>query len=275
MENLVITNQGKELVAKMIEGTESATFTKVSASDHDYSNVNLQELTELTDVRQTVFVSSINRIDTALVEILAAMDNRELQEGYYSRAVGVFAEDGNGTEILFGVSIETENPFYLPKFGGKTTSSVTYRFNIKVDNSEQVEIKLNPGAYPTVEQFQSLQTAVSTHINSKVTDENGAHGFRCSGEELQINVNGAWKKVASSEERGDNGFDEAIAAHNANTASHPSILAKIEDIEDKLLALSIAGGTEITANSFAVTYGSLDGTVSNGIWNKTNSRLEF
>lgn len=68
---------------------------------------------------------------------------------------------------------------------------------------------------------------------------------------------------------------EDITAHNNNATAHPSIIEKIEDIEDRVLAIEIASGAEVTANPFAVTFGSLDGTTSDGIWNSTNKRLEF
>lgn len=164
MQSLVITNAGKELAAKLIAGTTTATFTKVLTSDQDYSAADLKTLTELTNVRQTVPVSDVVQIDRSTVEVLAAMDNSKLTSGYFIRALGVIAEDGDGTEVLFAVSIETVHPSYLPAFAGKTVSSITYHLKIKVDNSEQVTIEINPGAYVTVEQLQTARNELSEAI---------------------------------------------------------------------------------------------------------------
>ena len=57
MQNLVITNSGQELMSKLIAGTTTATFTKIAGSDHDYSDVSLEGVTELEDVRQTALIS--------------------------------------------------------------------------------------------------------------------------------------------------------------------------------------------------------------------------
>lgn len=196
MQNLVITNSGEELVTKLIAGTTTAAFTKVAASDRDYSGMELKSLVELEDIRQTVLISGVSRTDVTMIEVLAAMDNSELIAGYYTRILGVYAEDGDGNEILFGVSIETENPSYLPPFSGKTISSITYRFNIKVDNSEQVKIELNPGAYPTTEQLGAVQQTINTHVAMNVNCEQGIHGLRYFNGEFQVMTeSGEWAEI--------------------------------------------------------------------------------
>ncbi len=165
MQSLIITNAGEELISRLIAETATARFTKVSASDHDYSSTDLKTLTALEDVKQTVHISGITRIDTTLIEVVAAMDNTELEAGYYTRALGVYAEDQDENEILFGVSIEPATPSYFPPFSGRTVSSISYRLKIKVNNSEQVNIEMNPGAYLTVEQFSELQEIVYSHTH--------------------------------------------------------------------------------------------------------------
>lgn len=162
---LIITNAGEELISRLISETSTAHFTKISATDHDYSGTDPKMLTELNDVKQTVLISGISRIDTTLVEIIAAFNNKGLETGYYAKTLGVYAEDQDGNEILFGVGIEQEHPSYLPRFSGRTVSSITYRLNIKVNNSEQVKIEVNPGAYITVEQFNKL-LAGSVEVSS-------------------------------------------------------------------------------------------------------------
>lgn len=193
MQNLIITHSGEELTAKLIAGTTTAAFTKISASDYDYSGIDLKSLVELNGVRQTADISSITRTDLTMIEILAVIDNSKLTAGYYIRTLGIFAEDATGNEILFAVSIETENPSYLPSFSGKTISSITYRMNIKVDNSEQVKIELNPGAYPTIEQLEGVQKTVELHTCETVFSELGVHGFRFYNNVFQVrNEIGEW-----------------------------------------------------------------------------------
>lgn len=198
MQNLVITSSGEELIAKLIAGTSTAQFTKVAASDYDYSGVELKTLTELQGVKQEVLISSVIRTDVTMIEILAAMDNSASESGYYTRALGVYAKGSDENEILFAVSIETENPWYTPPFSGKTVSSVTYRMNVKVDNSEQVKIEVNPSAYPTIEQLNAVKTTIELHAATDIYGESGVHGMRYFNNTLQVqNDKGEWVDIES------------------------------------------------------------------------------
>lgn len=178
MGNLVITNKGRELMAEMIAGTSTGTFTRVCTSACDCSGMELEELTGLPDIKQEAAVSKVSRIDTVQVEVLAAINNRGLEEGYYVRGIGLYASGPDGEEILYGVSVESEHPDYMPAFGGRTVSGITYRLNVKVDNSEQITIEVNPAAVSTVEQVEAVQAAVDTHTEGTVCSEDGVHGFR-------------------------------------------------------------------------------------------------
>ena len=66
-----------------------------------------------------------------------------------------------------------------------------------------------------------------------------------------------------------------IENHNNSETAHPSILSQINEIKSRILALETAGGTEVTANPFAVTFGNLDGITANAVWNADEARLEF
>lgn len=179
MQNLVITGKGQELTAKLIAGTSTATFTKIATSSYDYSSATLENVTELYDIKQTALVSKVSRTDTTIVEVLAKIDNTNLESGYYVKALGLYAKGSDGVEILFGISIETDNPDYMPPQSGTTVSGISYRLNTKVDNSNQVTIEVNPAASPTMEQFEGLEQVIDTHAGTGVYGSDGVHGFRC------------------------------------------------------------------------------------------------
>lgn len=208
MHSLVITDSGEGLISGLIAGSATATFTKVAASDHDYSGVEPRSLAGLDDIRQTVAISDVSRTGTATVEILAAMDNSGLKSGYYTRALGVYAEDSDGNEVLFAVSIEPENPSYLPPFNGMTVSSITYRLKLKVDNSEQIKMEVNPDAYPTVEQVENVRKSVEAHTLGTVCEENGVHGLRYHNGGFQgMDESGEWVDIGSGGRDGADGRD--------------------------------------------------------------------
>jgi hypothetical protein len=171
---LVITDAGEELIAKMVAGISTATFTKVGISPHDYSGVQTEKLTDIEDVRQSTLVSKVVRTDGSKVEVLAAFENKDVTEGYYVRTVGIWAEDSEGNEILYAVATDSA-PDYMPEYGGKTVSGISYRINIRVDRSSQVSVEVNPAATPTIEQVEALQEQLGDidldTLNQQMTEQ--------------------------------------------------------------------------------------------------------
>lgn len=169
MENIVITEQGKQLMSKVISETESMTFTKIAVSDYDYSGIELQNISELQSVKQTAIISKTSRTDGKTVEILAAINNEQIPEAYYVRTLGVYVKDSSENEILYGISISGENPDYMPAYEGKTLSGVSYRINVAVEDSEYITVNVNPAAVPTIMQVEDIDTAFREHTEDKVS----------------------------------------------------------------------------------------------------------
>ena len=162
MQDLIITNAGQELMAKLISGETTANFTRLLTSSHDYSGVELTELTALEDVRQNVLISGISRSSDTTVEVLARIDNTLITEGYYINALGLFAEDADGNVVLYAVSIADKIADWMPAFGGTTPTGYSYTFNVKVSNSSAVTLVIDPAAVPTMEQVQAVAERVET-----------------------------------------------------------------------------------------------------------------
>lgn len=241
MRDLVITSAGEALVARLVGGFTTARFTRLCASCEDYSDRDangLKGLSELGGICQSTEVSGTRRVDPFSVEILAAMDNKALNEGYYTRTVGLYAEDPDGNEILFAVCTEGDSPFYMPPFAGGTVSGVSYKLKMKVSNSERITIDASSDVYATAIQLEDEVRRINGRIDAL-------------------------------------SFDEDIAGHNESADSHPKLLAKLSGLGERLDLLEMAASEEITANPFSVTFGDLDGMAADGVWVPDKGRLEY
>ena len=194
MENIVITEQGKQLMSKVISETESMTFTKIAVSDYDYSGIELPNISELQSVKQTAIISKTSRTDGKTVEILAAINNEQIPESYYVRTLGVYVKDSSENEILYGISISGENPDYMPAYEGKTLSGVSYRINVAVEDSEYITVNVNSAAVPTIMQVEDIETAFREHTEDKVSHITAADKKKLDGIE-----DGANKTIVDNE----------------------------------------------------------------------------
>ncbi len=154
---LIVTNKGKELIAKALANAAVITFTKVSSSGTAYNENELEILTDLEDIRQTSLISDVSLTSNTSVEIQASFTNMELTEGYYLRALGLFAEDPDVGEILYGVTSETSGNCYIPAYNGVTSSGIYLQFVTAVGNAENVSLEINPAAIATIKDIQKIE----------------------------------------------------------------------------------------------------------------------
>ena len=144
----VVTNQGKGLLAKLLTGNKTMSFTKIVTSTKVYFDSQLEALTTLLDAKQTTAASAY-KIDNSTVSIVGTFENEGLTEGYYINTVGLYAQDPDIGEILFSVSIAEKNG-YMPPDVGLSKSGFTFKMSTAVSNTDKVTVVVDPAASVTV-----------------------------------------------------------------------------------------------------------------------------
>lgn len=157
---LIITGKGQALIAKMMADSQGIAFAKVSSSDAVYELSQLEGLDSLADIRQTSVVSKITRVNETTVKIETAFSNTELTEGYYMRALGLYAEDPEEGEILYAAAIETSGNCYLPAYGGMTVSGAYIQLVTTVGNAENVFLEVDNSVQATIGDIRGLQEQI-------------------------------------------------------------------------------------------------------------------
>ena len=158
---LVITNKGQALLAKMIAGSGNIEFTKVSASSTVYTDSQLEGLTSLTNVKQTSLISKVTRTNEVAIKVETAFTNTELTAGYYMKALGLYAVDPDGGEILYAVTRETSGNCYMPAYNGITVSGAYVQLVTTVGNADNVSLEVDQAAVATIGDIQDLQKQIA------------------------------------------------------------------------------------------------------------------
>ena len=158
---LVITNDGQALMAKMIAGSGNIDFTKICSSSTQYEENQLQDLTSLSNIKQTTLISKVSRTNDVAIKIEAAFSNVDISTGYYMRTLGLYAVDPDKGEVLYAVCIETSNNCYMPPYNGVTVSAAYIQLYTTVGNAESVSLEVNPGAYATIGDIQELEAEIA------------------------------------------------------------------------------------------------------------------
>lgn len=154
----VITNKGRTLMAKLLSGRATATFTKISISSTVYSSGDLAALTALSNVKQTATCQAKPN-NGATVSVEAAFNNTGLTAGYDVNSIGVYATDPDEGEILYAVATAKQNG-YMPADTGVSKTGLTIAFYTEVGNASQVNLTVEPGAVATKLDVKNLQANI-------------------------------------------------------------------------------------------------------------------
>ena len=157
---LIITNKGQALMAKLIAGTANVTFTKVAASSTTYSDSQIPGLTGLSNIKQQVAVSKVTRINNVAVQVEAAMENSSLSAGYYMNSIGLYATDPDDGEILYAVA-GANVAAYMPPYNNITVSGAYLKLVTTVSNASSVSLNVDQAAVATVGDIRTLQSEIS------------------------------------------------------------------------------------------------------------------
>lgn len=152
--NMVITTVGQALLTSVLGTQGTLTFSKFQTSSYQYSGgTDLSALTSLNSVQQEVTPSFAGVIDATNLYVSSSVDNENLATGYTAYTLGIFATDGN-SEVLFGVSTAV-TPDVIPADTGGTPSTYTYRMQLKISSTDNIDINIEPGAYALAEDLET------------------------------------------------------------------------------------------------------------------------
>lgn len=159
MNELIITNAGRALLAKLLTGKGNMTMSRFVTSSHDYSNETLENLANIEDI--VTIVTDLNVItDGDTVTVNAVVSNEELSESYYLRTIGLYVNDGEN-EVLYAVSI-SDTPNYIPTKDGKAVSSMLFKLTFMVSNAEKLIINTPSNAYATMGDIKALEEVIES-----------------------------------------------------------------------------------------------------------------
>lgn len=164
-KNIVITKQGQALMAKILSGMGNVTFTRIDVSDMTYTDNQLEELIELTDVKQSVPINKGTKINEAAVKLEAALTNKDLEIGYHMQTIGLYASDGED-EILYGVMI-AKVATWMPPFNGVGESCAIFNMYVTVGNTNHVSLDIASGVYATVTMLNEVKDIADSKIDKK------------------------------------------------------------------------------------------------------------
>lgn len=151
--NMTVTNKGIALQTKQVTGSTLA-FTRVVTGTAVTPLVRLKELTEISNIKQTVPVTSITVEDNTFV-IRALLSNNDLFLSYNLSQIGFYATDPDDGEILYAVA-QIDEPRAIPSTSAAPGFNIEFSFTFEKSQSTDVTIDIDPSGLLTVAEGERI-----------------------------------------------------------------------------------------------------------------------
>lgn len=234
-----ITTAGSTLITNCILAGTKLKITQAAAGDGGGSYyVPSVEQTELVRElwRGPIVSAEQNPTVPNMMDVKIVIDDSV--GNFIVREMGLFDEDGNLIAICN--TPDTEKVAISTGVDGR----LTMLMHIVVVDSSVLEFTISP----------SLDTVSPEDLEEAIAEHNT-------------------DPASHADIRQD--IVDTVEEHDADTNSHPDIRVAMAGIDSRLSTLELKYGTNVTGNSFEVTFETLTGLAVTGVWNKTYARIEF
>lgn len=169
-----LTDAGADLIAQSITDGVKIDFVRMEIGDGEYTEEEkskdvLRKRTSLKNKRQESSFNSVEKAKDSAVKLKAAIDNRNVTNGYRMTEIGIFAKASGDTAsdgVLYSIAVAVEADYMPPE-----STPITYiqEFYTKVGNAENVEITVSTGVYALAEDLAEVEEP--TYTESEALEE--------------------------------------------------------------------------------------------------------
>ena len=160
MDGSITTNKGIALIAKLLASKGPLKITRVAVGDGTPPS-NPATLNGLVHELKDANVESLDNPKNGEAKIVITVSSIGVTTGFFIKEIGVFAEDTDGSEILYSYAGFSENPQWIRPEGAAITNVATYDLNTVVDRVAEIQVTIDPSSLATKEQLESLDSRIS------------------------------------------------------------------------------------------------------------------
>ena len=131
----ILTNSGKRLLEEALTG-KRLTFTKFQFGDGE-STEDSKNMTAMVNVNKETTINQIENNGNGQVMLRVILNNRDVENGYYVKEIGVMAKCDDGEEVLYAYN-KAIRPDFLPVYNGINLVELEYQNYITIAQIEDV-----------------------------------------------------------------------------------------------------------------------------------------
>jgi hypothetical protein len=168
-ENLTFTSQGTQMLVQA-QNSHTLTFTCGKLGSGVLADTDdISKFTDLKSPKMTLPIVSVDDSNEEKLVLTFDTSNTELEEGFVSREIGIFAKLDNGSETLYAYSNAGNNYDYIPS---KDTPSDENRLvvNLVVSSSANISVQIDKSIVYTHK--SDVEEMIAKHDAADTAHEN-------------------------------------------------------------------------------------------------------
>lgn len=160
MDGSITTNKGIALIAKLLASKGPLKITRVAVGDGTPPS-NPATLNGLVHELKDATLERLDNPKNGEAKIVITVSSIGVTTGFFIKEIGVFAEDTDGSEILYSYAGFSDNPQWIRPEGAAITNVATYDLNTVVDRVTEIQVTIDPSSLATKEDLESLDSRIS------------------------------------------------------------------------------------------------------------------
>lgn len=178
---MTLTNAGQALQTKVQAGATLA-FTRIALGDGQLNGQPISPLTALISQKASVEVDTVRVVDSSTAQASGFFSNADITTGFWWRETGLFAQDPDVGEILYGYTNAGDAGDYIPTVADTRVEKYIY-CSIAVASATTVDITIPssdtyipisdkgvPGGVATLDTTGKLEKSQIPNIDCGVWD---------------------------------------------------------------------------------------------------------
>lgn len=150
----LMTAAGRALQAKVLAGITRLELTRVKLGSGSETSEQIDTMRDLYQPKASLDISSAT-YDGNLCTVTGIMLTSSLQEGFYAKEWGLFANDPDEGEILYMISLDSI-PDWIPPGSAALTISASYAMTIAVESTDNITVHISPTGLVDVEMLNNV-----------------------------------------------------------------------------------------------------------------------
>jgi len=235
-----VTDKGRALIAKLVAGKQLNLSRIMVGTGICPDDVQPRTLTDLVEpvAQGTSSTPTYNGACVKMIVEYRSDLNGGLDYGFWLREFGVYAYDPDEGEVLIYYGCLGDYPQWVSAMSTTGVDVRRFPVSIVIGEGYGVTVDYNCEIWMTAEDVENYCT---------------------------ITMLPQFLEAAA----------ELIAAHNADSEAHNSIINLLNNLDSRVTLLELIVNTGVDQNQFTVTFATLDGKNVQGVWNTSAQRIEF